>query len=101
MWDGHVMIVWGGWYFSGIGNEILNTGGRYEPATDQWAATTLTNAPGGQKGHTAVWTGSEMIVWAGRLAGDTIPALIAGQPPAPSTRPAANQITRLFGPAVR
>ena len=46
--------------------------------------------------HTAVWTGSEMIVWGGFAdvrssfrtpAGDTIPARIVGQPPAPPTRP--------------
>ena len=46
-------------------------------------------------GHTAVWTGSEMIVWGGGVsalltpAGDTIPARIVGQPPARPTRPLA------------
>jgi hypothetical protein len=30
---------------------------------DTWAPTSLTNAPGGREYHTAVWTGSEMIVW--------------------------------------
>ena len=33
---------------------------------DTWTATTLTNAPDGRYGHTAVWTGSEMIVWGGQ-----------------------------------
>ena len=28
-------------------------------------ATSTTNAPGGRDDHTAVWTGSEMIVWGG------------------------------------
>ena len=32
---------------------------------DTWTPTTLTNAPTGRAGHTAVWTGSEMIVWGG------------------------------------
>jgi N-acetylneuraminic acid mutarotase len=32
---------------------------------DTWTATTTTNAPTGRHGHTAVWTGSEMIVWGG------------------------------------
>src|SRR5262249_15859507 len=32
---------------------------------DTWTATTLTNAPAARAGHTAVWTGSEMIVWGG------------------------------------
>jgi len=33
--------------------------------TDSWTATTTTNAPELRAYHTAVWTGSEMIVWGG------------------------------------
>ena len=32
---------------------------------DTWTATSTTNAPETRSGHTAVWTGSEMIVWGG------------------------------------
>src|SRR6266487_1848847 len=32
---------------------------------DSWTATSTTNAPGARWNHTAVWTGSEMIVWGG------------------------------------
>jgi hypothetical protein len=32
---------------------------------DSWTATSTTNAPTARGGHTAVWTGSEMIVWGG------------------------------------
>jgi hypothetical protein len=32
---------------------------------DTWTPTSLTNAPDARPGHTAVWTGSEMIVWGG------------------------------------
>ena len=32
---------------------------------DNWTATSTTDAPLGRKNHTAVWTGSEMIVWGG------------------------------------
>ena len=32
---------------------------------DTWTATSLTNAPSARYDHTAVWTGSEMIVWGG------------------------------------
>src|SRR5438093_8485574 len=36
------------------------------PCTDDtWTATNLTNAPVARYNHTAVWTGSEMIVWGG------------------------------------
>ena len=46
--------------------DSLNTGGRYNPSTDSWTATSTTNAPSARDDHTAVWTGSEMIVWGGR-----------------------------------
>ena len=32
---------------------------------DTWTATSTTSAPAGRSTHTAVWTGSEMIVWGG------------------------------------
>ena len=60
------MIVWGGlgqMFFT-----TLNTGGRYDPATDSWNATNVADAPSPRDFHTAVWTGTEMIVWGG--AGD-------------------------------
>ncbi|MBI3950985.1 MAG: hypothetical protein HY314_11085 [Acidobacteria bacterium] len=43
----------------------LDTGGRYNPATDTWTATSSSGAPNARSFHTAVWTGSEMIVWGG------------------------------------
>jgi N-acetylneuraminic acid mutarotase len=55
------MIVWGG--TDDI--DYFDTGGRYNPTTDSWAATSTTNAPTGRYIHTAVWTGTEMIVWGG------------------------------------
>ena len=39
--------------------------GDTDPSTDFWTATSTTNAPAGREYHTAVWTGSEMIVWGG------------------------------------
>ena len=32
---------------------------------ESWAATSLANAPTARQWHTAVWTGSEMLVWGG------------------------------------
>jgi N-acetylneuraminic acid mutarotase len=63
-WTGSEMIVWGG-YFSDGTFQYLNTGGRYNPSTDSWTATSTNNAPTGRYAHTAVWTGSKMIVWGG------------------------------------
>jgi len=65
VWTGSEMIVWGG-YYEDSSAHYLNTGGTYDPATGSWTATSITNAPAGRWGHTAVWTGSEMIVWGGR-----------------------------------
>ena len=56
------MIVWGG---GASGPVYFNTGGRYNPSTDSWTATSTTNAPDARASQMAVWTGSEMIVWGG------------------------------------
>src|SRR5262249_40543469 len=48
-----------------------NTGGRYDPATDTWVATSLVGAPSARDGHKAVWTGTEMIIWGGGAGGGT------------------------------
>jgi N-acetylneuraminic acid mutarotase len=63
IWTGNEMIVWGG--YDGTQTGDLNTGGKYNPSTNSWTATSTANAPGGRESHTAVWTGSEMIVWGG------------------------------------
>ncbi len=63
VWAGSVMVVWGG---RGAGEPAyLYTGGRFDPATDTWTSTSLANAPWPRSGHTAVWTGTRMIVWGG------------------------------------
>src|SRR2546429_402838 len=64
------MIVWGGWAFA-----FYNTGGKYNPVTDSWTATSTADAPNARFRHTAVWTGSKMIVWGG---GDDSVALNPG-----------------------
>src|SRR5262249_2525449 len=49
----------------GGGTSGLGTGGLYDPATDTWAPTSLVNAPTPRLYHSAIWTGSKMIVWGG------------------------------------
>jgi hypothetical protein len=63
VWTGSEMFVWGG--FNNTPPYFLNTGGRYNPATDSWTAVSTTNAPTGRDFHAVVWTGSEVIVWGG------------------------------------
>ena len=69
VWTGSEMIVWGGYFFDGS-DHYLNSGGRYNPNTNTWTATSTANAPDGRSLHTAVWTGSEMIVWGGEAGLD-------------------------------
>jgi N-acetylneuraminic acid mutarotase len=55
------MIIWGGLRAGS------NPGGLYDPATDTWTSVSLTGAPVQRAFHSCVWTGSEMIVWAGAV----------------------------------
>ncbi len=63
VWSGTEMIVWGG--FSDATTEFESTGGRYNPVTNSWSPTSTNNVPESRGQHSAVWTGTEMIVWGG------------------------------------
>jgi N-acetylneuraminic acid mutarotase len=69
VWTGSEMIVWGG-RVSSSSTTGLGTGARYNPATDTWQPVSMTGAPSPRYGHSAVWTGSEMIVWGGSYLAD-------------------------------
>ncbi|PYJ69125.1 MAG: hypothetical protein DME76_10115 [Verrucomicrobia bacterium] len=56
IWTGSEMIVWGGFLYQ-FGPQYLNTGGKYDPNTDTWSATTTANAPAGRWSHTGVPSG--------------------------------------------
>jgi hypothetical protein len=64
VWTGSGMIVWGG-YGSSYPVHELDTGGIYDPGTDTWVPTATLSAPSARHMHSAVWTGTEMIVWGG------------------------------------
>ena len=65
VWTGSEMIVWGGG--GGVYGSLspLRSGGRYNPATDSWRSMNEAGAPSARWEHTAVWTGSRMLVWGG------------------------------------
>jgi N-acetylneuraminic acid mutarotase len=66
VWTGSEMIIWGGVHLEGgFFSNLFDTGGRYSANTNSWTATSTTNVPAARYLHTAVWTGSEMIVWGG------------------------------------
>jgi len=79
VWTGSRMIVWGGSRHSNpitsiFEVSVVSGGGAYDPSLDHWQALSVTNAPFSVAYHSAVWTGSLMVVWGGtRGAGDTMP----------------------------
>ncbi len=66
VWTGQELVIWGGALGTLAGTpQYSATGGWYQPDTDVWTAISPFAAPSARRSHTAVWTGSEMIVWGG------------------------------------
>ena len=94
VWTGSGMVVWGG--ANGVCAACnLDTGGVYDPSTSTWHATSLVDAPSLRRLASAVWTGSEMIVWGGCHDGHALssggrydPATDTWQPIATTDAPA-------------
>ncbi len=63
VWTGQQLLVWGG--DLGGGNAYSAGGAAYNPTTDQWQAIATFQAPTARASHTAVWTGTEMVIWGG------------------------------------
>ncbi len=55
------MIIWGGLNNS----SAQEVGGRYNPTTDTWSLVDYLAEPAPRIGPTAVWMGSEMIIFGG------------------------------------
>jgi len=68
VWTGSEMIVWGGNTTVAL-SSYANDGGRFNPYANTWVPTATTGAPAARHSHSAIWTGSEMIVWGGFGAG--------------------------------
>jgi N-acetylneuraminic acid mutarotase len=98
IWTGAAMIVWGGG--PGPAPPGTNSGGRYDPFTDTWLPTALSGAPAGRYRHSAVWTGSRMVVWGGRQTTETPldtggvydPAVDSWQPTSRAAAPAPRDL---------
>jgi hypothetical protein len=73
------MIVWGG---EDDNFTLPRAGGKYNPVTNSWVATTDI-APDGRFNHSAIWTGTQMIVWGGQ--GDNFDDLNTGGQYIPGT----------------
>ena len=70
VWTGTKMIVWGG--LDSLSNE-LQSGGLYDPVFDSWESTAITGStPSARLGHTAIWTGTYMVIWGGHDGTDVV-----------------------------
>ena len=67
VWTGSEMLVWGG-VRTFIGSTYYASGGRYNPLTDSWSSIASLNAPSARSRHTAVWTGTEYLMFGGNDA---------------------------------
>jgi hypothetical protein len=63
IWDGQRLIIWGGKITAGA--SYASSGAMYHPASDLWDTVSTISAPAARGNHTAVWSGTEMIVWGG------------------------------------
>lgn len=65
VWTGNRMIVWGGQQDAG---GLLGDGAVYfpgaTPGTDSWTLTSTVGSPSPRFGHSALWTGTQMLIWA-------------------------------------
>ena len=69
VWTGTEMIIWGG-FDPGTGT-FYNDGARFSPGNNNWYNVSTAGAPVARRGHAAVWTGTQMIVWGGVNAAGT------------------------------
>ncbi len=78
VWTGTEMIVWGGQGNSSGFGYGRNNGAAYNMTADTWRLINQSTIPSGlgstngRFDHTAVWTGSAMIVWGGINASTTL-----------------------------
>lgn len=65
VWDGHRMLVWGG--FGGYYGEMLGDGLAYDPQTDTWTALAAgPNAPTPRQKMQYAWDGESLMIWGGQ-----------------------------------
>jgi len=69
-WTGTEMLVWGGTALGGgiFGPSLVlrNDGARYNLAGNSWSSISGTGAPAERSDYSAVFTGTEMIIWGGQ-----------------------------------
>jgi galactose oxidase-like protein len=83
VWTGTEMIVWGGARDESGGDAAApppREGGAYNPSSDRWRPIAKAPLYGGAD-HSAVWTGSEMLMWGSRPDGNGLKNELAAYDP--------------------
>jgi N-acetylneuraminic acid mutarotase len=62
-WTGKEAFVWGG--EDPAANQVVQTGGLYDPIAGSWRTVPVTGAPGARRYHSVLWSGSTLLVWGG------------------------------------
>lgn len=66
VWTGNEVVFWGGQTGPAFTPVDVESGGRFDVSGNAWiAATSTVAAPSARRNHTGVWTGSDVLVWAG------------------------------------
>jgi N-acetylneuraminic acid mutarotase len=63
-WTGAKLVIWGGIAYNQTYTLFVD-GGLYDPVLDAWSRIATNGAPAGRYDESAVWTGTEMVVWGG------------------------------------
>jgi hypothetical protein len=100
VWTGSKMIVWGGYHGMASGcygvsysTDYEDSGGIYDPSHDAWAPTSVgPGTPSARAVHSAVWTGSRMMVLGGLRP-------LPGPGPSPTPETCASQPVLLVPPS--
>ena len=58
------MIIFGGTSGNGAAG-VINSGGIWNQGDNSWTAINASGAPSARMNHSAIWTGSKMIIWGG------------------------------------
>jgi alpha-tubulin suppressor-like RCC1 family protein/subtilisin family serine protease/N-acetylneuraminic acid mutarotase len=64
VWTGTYMVMWGGDH-PPDGVAYNRDGARYDPARDTWEVLPMTGPPARRADHSAIWTGTELVIWGG------------------------------------
>ena len=102
VFTGAEMIIWGG--RASIGSFITtetnyNDGARYNLAGNTWSPVQLAGAPFRRYGHSAAWSGTEMIVWGGAYGEGGLTFVSSNYNNGARYNPAANSWTPLSATA--